>query len=128
MEAAVEKPRVLVVEDEPLIGAALEELLIELGYQVPRIIDSVDDVLPAVRDQRPDAVLMDVKLRSFNDGIDAARRLRLISKVPIIFLTAYTDDDTRARAQGVPNSVFLGKPLDERRLEHELSRLLDAAR
>ena len=88
----------------------------------------MDDVLPAVRDQRPDAVLMDVKLRSFNDGIDAARRLRLISKVPIIFLTAYTDDDTRARAQGVPNSVFLGKPLDERRLEHELSRLLDAAR
>lgn len=124
MNASPKKGRVLIVEDEPLIGAALEEFLVDEGYDVPRVIDSVELVLPAVRDCRPDLILMDIKLRSFNDGIDATHRLRLISPVPVIFLTAYTDEATRKRTDSIANTAFLGKPLDERRLAEEIARLL----
>lgn len=124
MNTAEKQRKILIVEDEPLIGAALEEFLVEQGYEIPRVVDSVEEVLPAVRDCRPDLVLMDIKLRSFNDGIDAAWRLRLISAVPLIFLTAYTDEATRKRAESIGNSAFLGKPLDESRLSEEIIRLL----
>lgn len=112
------------VEDEPIIGAAIEETLTEEGYTVAQVLDSVDQVLPALRDTRPDLILMDVKLRSFNDGIDAAHRLRLMSPIPIVFLTAYTDETTRHRAAAIPNTAFLGKPLDEQLLLSEIGRLL----
>ena len=112
------------MEDEALIGIALEEFLVEQGYEVPRVIDSVDDVLPAVRDCRPDLILMDVRLKSFNDGIDAAWRLRLLTRTPLIFLTAYADEATRQRAASIGNSMLLGKPLDEKRLAKEIARML----
>jgi two-component system, response regulator PdtaR len=124
MHLSEKKGRVLIVEDEPLIGAALEEFLVDQGYDVPRIIDTVESVLPAVRDCRPDLILMDIKLRSFNDGIDATHRLRLLSSIPVVFLTAYTDEATRKRAEGITNTVFLGKPLDESQLSREIARLL----
>lgn len=124
MNHASRKPRVLVAEDEPLIGADLEELLVALGYEVPRVIDSVDMVLPAFRDCRPDIVIMDIRLRSFNDGIDAARRLRLFSEVPVIFLSAHSDEATYKRAKDINSSVFLSKPLDENRLATEIARFL----
>lgn len=124
MNSSAEKGRVVIVEDEPLIGAALEEFLVEEGYEVPRVIDSVELVFPAVRDCRPDLILMDIKLRSFNDGIDAARRLRLISTVPVVFLTAFTDPATRERANGITNTAFVGKPLDESLLAEEITRML----
>lgn len=124
MNGADKRNRILIVEDEALVGVALEEFLVEQGYEVPRVIDSVDDVLPAIRDCRPDLVLMDVKLKSFNDGIDAAWRLRLFSSIPLIFLTAYTDDATRQRAAGIGNSALLAKPLDENRLAKEIARML----
>jgi CheY-like chemotaxis protein len=124
----MDNARILVVEDEPLIGAELEECIEDLGYEVPRVIDSVDDIFPAYRECEPDLVLMDIKLKSFNDGIDAARRLRIISDVPIIFLTAFTDRDTRARAEAVCPAAFLGKPLDEKLLAEEIRRALEVPR
>jgi CheY-like chemotaxis protein len=90
-------PRILIVEDEPLVALELKETLQDAGYQVPATIDSADALLGAVRDHAPDLVLMDIRLRSFLDGIDAVNRLRFLSKVPVIFTTAYSTPDVVRR-------------------------------
>ena len=80
--------RVLVVEDEPIIGLQLQESIQAMGYEVPAVIDSGDEVLRAVLLHKPDLILMDINLRSFIDGLDAAKRVKLVCAVPVIFLTA----------------------------------------
>jgi CheY-like chemotaxis protein len=105
-------PRILIVEDEPLVALELKETLQDAGYQVPATIDSADALLGAVRDHAPDLVLMDIRLRSFLDGIDAVNRLRFLSKVPVIFTTAYSTPDVVRRAEGTHPAAFLVKPVD----------------
>jgi CheY-like chemotaxis protein len=119
-----EKKTILVVEDEPLIGLELQETLVRLGYEVPRVIGSADEILTAASSVKPDLVLMDINLKSFSDGIDAARRLRLFSDKPIIFLTAYSGDDTRARAASTSPAAFLSKPVDEATLVASIKKAL----
>lgn len=114
----------MIVEDEPLIGLALQETLEHAGYEVSSVTDSADDVPKVFTQQKPDLVLMDVRLRSYTDGTDAARRLRLISDVPFIFLTAYNSEEVRARAERSSPVAFLTKPVDEQVLLKEIARAL----
>ncbi len=105
-------PRILVVEDEPLVALELAETLRDAGFEVPEPVDSADLLLSSVRSQHPDLVLMDVRLRSFLDGIDAVTRLRFISETPVIYLTAYSTPDVIRRAEGTKPVAFLVKPVD----------------
>jgi CheY-like chemotaxis protein len=109
----MENCRVLVVEDEPIIGLELQETLEQMGFVVPAIVVSADKIMEAVAMHRPDVILMDIRLHSFIDGIDAARRLRMVSNVPIIYLSAYTDDAVRNRAAKTQPVAVLAKPVDE---------------
>jgi CheY-like chemotaxis protein len=109
----MDNSRVLVVEDEPIIGLELQETLEQMGFVVPAIVVSADKIMEAVAMHRPDVILMDIRLHSFIDGIDAARRLRMVSNVPIIYLSAYTDDAVRNRAAKTQPVAVLAKPVDE---------------
>lgn len=109
----MDKRTILVVEDEPIIGLELQETLEQMGFTVPAIVVSADKVMEAVALHRPDVILMDIRLHSFIDGIDAARRLRMVSDVPIIYLSAYTDDAVRNRAAKTSPVAVLSKPVDE---------------
>jgi DNA-binding NarL/FixJ family response regulator len=104
--------RILIVEDEPLVALELAETLRDAGFDVPEPVDSADLLLSSVRTQRPDLVLMDVRLRSFLDGIDAVTRLRFVSETPVIYLTAYSTPDVVRRAEGTRPAAFLVKPVD----------------
>jgi CheY-like chemotaxis protein len=119
-----EKKTILVVEDEPLIGLELQETLIRLGYAVPQVVGSADEILSAASSVKPDLVLMDINLKSFSDGIDAARRFKLFFDKPIIYLTAYSGDDTRARAASTSPAAFLSKPVDESSLAESIRKAL----
>lgn len=124
----MDNAKILVVEDEPLIGMELQETIEGMGYEVPRVIDSADDIFGAFEEIHPDLVLMDIKLRSFNDGIDAARRIRLFSDVPIIYLTAYTSEETRKCAEATLPSAFLAKPVSESILSKEIRKAIKGSR
>ena len=115
---------VMVVEDEPLIGMELQETLERLGYRVPSVIDSADNLLTAFNREKPDLILMDIRLRSYLDGIDVAHRLRLISDVPMIYLSAYTNEETIARAEKTGPVAVLAKPVDESVLAEHVGRAL----
>lgn len=107
---------ILVVEDEPVLAMEIQETLQSHGFTVPAPVGSADGVLPAFRAVRPDVIIMDINLRSYTDGVDAAKRLSLFGRTPVIFLTANQDADVEKRARDTSNSYYLQKPYDEDRL------------
>jgi CheY-like chemotaxis protein len=117
--------RILVVEDEPLVALELKETLQDAGYEVPAAVDSADLVIQALREHRPDLILMDIRLRSFLDGIDVVTRVRLLSDVPVVYLTAYSTPDVRHRADVTHPSAFLVKPVDGPLLIETIQNILN---
>jgi two-component system, response regulator PdtaR len=116
---------VLIVEDEPIVAMQLQESLEGMGYEIPAIVDSGDEVLSAVIAHKPDLILMDIKLRSFIDGVDAARRVKLVcADTPVIYLTAYPGKGIQDRAMGTSPAAYLVKPVADETLRAEVGRAL----
>jgi CheY-like chemotaxis protein len=115
---------ILVVEDEPIVSMQLQESLEAMGHKVPAIIDSGDEVLSAVLAHRPDLILMDIKLRSFIDGVDAAKRVKLVCDVPVIYLTAYPSKGSQDRALGTNPAAYLVKPVSDKALGEQIAKAL----
>jgi len=108
--------RVMVVEDEALVGMQIKEGLETRGYAVPVVALSGEEALEKLADTEPDLVVMDIRLRGGMNGVEAARRIRQTFDIPIIYLTAYSDDETLKQAQATEPYGFVLKPYDERAL------------
>ncbi len=108
--------RILVVEDEAIVTMEIEERLAAMGYKVAGIVSSGEQALNLAREQRPDLVLMDIRLDGDMDGISAAEEIRKQFQVPVIFLTAYSEDSTLERAKRAEPYGYLLKPFDDREL------------
>ena len=91
--------RILVVEDQRLIAADIENTLKKLGYVVVGNVSSGEDAISESDHLRPELVLMDVRLRGEMDGIQAAEIIRDRFNVPVVYLTAYADEETILRAK-----------------------------
>ena len=83
--------RVLVVEDDAIIGMDIEHRVKKLGYEVCGVADTAEEALEIASRTGPDLALMDIRLRGEVDGIEAARLLREKFAIPVIFITAYSD-------------------------------------
>jgi CheY-like chemotaxis protein len=117
------RARILIVEDDGLIALELEDHLRELGYEVTGVVADGAGAVAHAAASAPDLVLMDLSLRGPMDGLEAARRILAGRDVPIVFVSAYGDDTTRARARDVSASGFLAKPYNS----DQLRTTLDAA-
>jgi PAS domain S-box-containing protein len=114
----VNEPRaaIAVVEDEPVVATDLSELLVELGYDCCGIARSCADALALADAKAPDLVLMDIHIEGAADGIEAARLLRERYRVPVVFLTAFSDDATLRRARAGDPLGYVVKPVNPREL------------
>jgi AmiR/NasT family two-component response regulator len=112
----MESKTVMVVEDEPIIGLEIRETLKRLGYQVPEVIAAGEDVLQAVVRHKPDLLLMDIRLGGFQDGIETAYLVGAEFGLPIVYLSAYSNDESIMRASRTRAYGYLVKPFDERTL------------
>jgi two-component system cell cycle sensor histidine kinase/response regulator CckA len=119
--ARIGRGRILIVEDEALIALDLERRLLRMGYEVVGIGDNRDEAVALFVEHQPEIVLMDISIRGPVDGIETARAITQLGDVPIIFLTAYADDDTVRRAAEISPYGYLLKPFDERTLSATLS-------
>lgn len=109
--------KILVVEDEVITARVISEELTALGYMVTDTVTSDEAALTSVSQNAPDLVLMDIILRgSPQDGIAIATILRKEFKIPVIYITAHTDEATLNRAKISEPFGFLVKPFDERDL------------
>src|SRR3990172_1629174 len=95
----MKKPGILVVEDEELTALALQLSLEDMGYEVLQKISSGEAAIDVVKAQRPDLVLMDIYLDGQINGIEAARKIRGIYDIPIVYMTANSDSKTMQEAK-----------------------------
>ena len=107
---------VLIVEDELIVAHSLQARLERHGYRVIALARSGDDAIAAVSRERPDLILMDIMIAGDVDGIAVAERIRAEHDVPVIFLTAYSDDETLARAKITEPFGYIIKPFETREL------------
>ena len=109
--------RALIVEDECLFAMSLAVDMQALGFTTCDVAaNGQDDFLKVIEDA-PDIVLMDVNLEGGREGIEAARWLREVCDIPVVFVTAYTDPDTIERIhEQVPDAPVIAKPLYRDRL------------
>lgn len=108
--------RILVVEDEKIIALDLRRRLEKFGYEVVGTAGTAEEAVNAASETAPDLVLMDVMLTGSEDGIDAAAAIRRENPIPIVFLTAYADEETLERAKHVEPVGYVLKPFKEREL------------
>jgi PAS domain S-box-containing protein len=110
------KAKVLIVEDEGIVAFDIQSRLERLGYSVVGNISSGEEAIATVVETSPDLVLMDIKLEGNIDGIEAAAQIRDHFQIPIVYLTAYTDDETLNRAKLTEPYGYILKPFESRDL------------
>lgn len=104
--------RLLIVEDEIIIAKDLEQHLRGWGYQVVGLAATGEDAFQLAVDLRPDLVLMDIRLNGEIDGIETTARILKHLDLPVIYLTAYADEQTLGRAKITHPLGYLIKPVD----------------
>jgi signal transduction histidine kinase len=107
---------ILIVEDENIVALDMRMRLEAMGYRVMDVVDTGDLAIERTASLVPDLVLMDIKLKGEQDGIEAAGKLRELSDVPVIFVTAFTDERTLERAKHASPYGYIVKPFHEREL------------
>lgn len=125
------KPRIVIVEDEGIVALQIRTSLEQRGYTVTGVFASGEEALANVQAAAPDLVLMDMKLAGELDGIDAANLLRQRHDLPVVFLTAHSEEGTLERAKRAEPYGYVLKPFDPHDLhitiemahyKHELDR------
>jgi len=112
----IKETKILIVEDEVLIAHQLKKRLLKLGYTVTDIVTNSEDALSSLRKNPAHLVLMDIVIKGDVDGIDVADMVQQEFNIPVIFLTAYSDDDTLDRAELTKAYGYLVKPVQDQEL------------
>ena len=119
----MEPASVIIVEDERITALDLKYKLVNLGFKVPAIVSSGEEAVNTVAELRPDVVLMDIVLQGEMDGIQAAQKIASID-IPVVFLTAYSDDKTLQRAKATSPYGYILKPYPDKELQLTLETAL----
>jgi two-component system, sensor histidine kinase and response regulator len=122
------RPRLLIVEDEAVTSLALQEELTALGYEVVGRVPDAKGGIELASKLRPDLILMDIRLGGATDGIEAARTIQKTSGIPIVFLTAFADEQTVIQARASEPFGFVVKPYETRELSIAIQIALDRHR
>jgi PAS domain S-box-containing protein len=108
---------VLIAEDEGILAIELKKRLEKLGYKVLAVASSGEEAIELAARHKPDLILMDIVLKGEMDGIEAADKIRGLLNVPVIYLTAYSDEDTVKRAKLTEPFGYLVKPYNDKELQ-----------
>jgi signal transduction histidine kinase len=120
--------RVLVVEDERIVALHLKLQLTRLGYNVPAMATSGERALRQIVTIQPDVVLMDIHIEGAIDGIATAAQIPPDLQIPVIYITAYSEEMTLERARGTRPYGYLLKPFSERELHASIQMVLERRR
>jgi PAS domain S-box-containing protein len=118
----------MLVEDEKVVAADIEECVKALGYEITGSATSGPEALRLAERLRPDLVLMDIKLRGPMDGIEVAASLYEHYQIPVVYLTAHADAEILERAKRTAPSGYVLKPFDERTLHTAIEMAFDRHR
>ncbi|RQD89898.1 GGDEF domain-containing response regulator, partial [Methanosalsum natronophilum] len=120
----MDKVKVLVVEDEIIVAHDIKARLEDLGYGVTGVAITGEEAIEKAEYTSPDVILMDIALKGNMDGIQAAEVIHEKYDIPVIYLTAYSDDKTLERARVTQPFGYLLKPFDEKELRSNIEMTL----
>ena len=104
---------VLVVEDENIVAKDIQQSLLKMGYKVIGTASSGEKAKEILKENQPDIILMDIMLKGNMSGIDTAEYVKDIYDLPVIFLTAYADENTLSKAKITEPYGYILKPFKE---------------
>lgn len=110
------RKRVLIVEDESVIAAGIAKKLSSRGYDPVAQVASGEDAVATAERLRPDAVVMDIRIEGEIDGTAAAAEIRKRFDIPVVYLTAYSDQQTLSKAKITEPYGYILKPFREQEL------------
>lgn len=116
MKTSEKHKKILIVEDELLVAEDIAFRLKSLGYQITDLVISGEDALRAIRNEQPDLILMDIMLKGDLDGIETHEIINKEYKIPLVYLTSYSDEKTFSRAKLTQPFGYIIKPFEEREL------------
>jgi DNA-binding NarL/FixJ family response regulator len=111
------KNTIIVVDDEVIIAIGLEERLTEMGYDVVGVVHSGEEAVEKAMSLRPDLILMDIMLPGNLDGISAAKIVKARWDIPVVFLSAFSEDKIIEKAKQAEPYGFIIKPFQVRELK-----------
>ncbi len=117
--------KIVVVEDEGIVAFNLQQRLQKLGYEVPGVFASGEQLINDIEKLNPDLILMDVHIQGALDGIDTAAHLREVLHIPVVYLTAHSEETTLERARATKPYGYLLKPFSERELHATIQMALE---
>ena len=118
------KEKILIVEDERVVARDIQNRLKNLGYSVCGSASSGEDAVKKASELQPDLVLMDIVLKGEMDGIDAAGQIREHFKIPVVYLTAFSDQKTLQRARETGPYGYILKPFEDSELRSNIEMAL----
>lgn len=119
--------KVVIVEDDRLLAIVLKKMASSIDFDVVDTAHGGEDAIRSVEEHQPDLVLMDILLADSTTGIEAMRRIREHSDVPVIYISAQTDAELKRAAVSITNSFFLMKPVLMNELKSAVSTIQFAA-
>ena len=117
--------KILIVEDDAIIGRHIQAILKKNNYQVCELASSGLEAIQKANEQHPELILMDIQLEGPMDGVETAQAIQASFSVPIIFLTAFADSPTLQRAKITDPFGYVLKPFEERILVTNLEMALN---
>ncbi len=114
------KTKILIVEDEMIIAANISLQLNELGYEVTGIVPRGEEALMHIKSEVPDILLLDINLKGTLDGIETAREMQKTHNIPVIYLTANSDEAHFNRARETHPYGFIAKPFKKLDLQRAI--------
>lgn len=112
----MKKKNIMIVEDEALVALKIKNDLLKMGHIVIGIYASGEDALASIGQSAPDLVLMDIQLQGKISGIETADIFLKEHDIPVIFLTAHSDEDTIRKAMATAPYGYLLKPVENQEL------------
>lgn len=105
--------KVLIAEDEALIAMDIQLMLKKMGIKNTKVAVSGEDSVRKAADFHPDLVLMDIKLRGRLNGIEAAKKICALWRIPVIYISAYCEEILLKKALEICSFGFISKPFEE---------------
>lgn len=102
--------KILVVEDEAIVSLDIQMALESFGYTVTDTVENFDDAIKSITNNKPQLILMDINLENSKDGIEIVQEVHKTANIPIIYLTAFSDDRTIDRAVQTNPIAYIVKP------------------
>ncbi|MDG6250451.1 response regulator [Methanocalculus sp.] len=115
---------IMIVEDEAVTAMALKRSLTNMGYSVCGVFPTGEQAVTKAAELKPDLILMDIKLAGKMTGINAAAEIRATSTVPVIYLTAFSDDRVVNAAKVTGPFGYILKPVREQELKTTIETAL----